>query len=373
MKPMRIAIVLGAGLVLLAVGLKRYELRPGPKTLPATTDSAGVKLVVVARGLSSPVHVASPAGDPRLFVVEQAGRIRIIRDGRVMPRVWLDITDRVGSGGERGLLSVAFHPLFRTNGRFFVNYTDRRGDTHVAEFHADPAAESADATSERQLLFISQPYSNHNGGHILFGPDGALYVGMGDGGAAGDPRGNAQNPNAQLGKLLKIDVTNRTSVTTWATGLRNPWRMAFDSGLIYIADVGQGAWEEVNVARAADSGLNYGWRIMEGAHCFLAPVCRREGLVLPVAEYDHSHGCSITGGVVYRGRAIPGLVGHYLYSDYCEGWLRSFRYVNGAATEHRSWAIGGAGNVASFGEDSSGEVYVVDHNGTIYKLVDGRR
>lgn len=373
-------IVAITGIVVIGVGyaLTRLGNRPGPVSVQPHQDTTGVRLVEVARGFQQPVHLTAPAGDARIFVVEQAGRVRVMQSsGAVAPRVWLDITDRVGSGGERGLLSLAFHPRFAQNGRFFVNYTDRRGDTHIAEFHADPTGVAADPSSERQLLLVRQPYANHNGGHVLFGPDGALYVGMGDGGAAADPQGNAQNDRSQLGKILRIEVGadsgragefSSLRVTTWARGLRNPWRMAFDSGLLYVADVGQGSWEEIDVAPAATPGLNYGWRTMEGAHCFVNPVCSKTGLVLPAAEYNHDQGCSVTGGVVYRGRRAPALVGHYLYSDYCSGWLKSFRYVNGAATDHHSWSIRSPGQVSSFGVDGSGEVYVVGHLGTIYRI-----
>jgi len=361
--------VLAAALV---VGATACASRGESAQMP---QSRGLALDTVVTGLRDPVHLTAPRGDTRLFIVEQAGRIRVVKDGRLATRPWLDIEARVGSGGERGLLSLAFHPHFAENGRFFVNYTDRRGDTRVAEFHADPAADTADATSERPWLTVSQPYANHNGGHVLFGPDGRLYAGMGDGGSGGDPHRNAQNSRSQLGKVLRIDVDresaigNRESaIEIWAIGLRNPWRMAFDSGLIYIADVGQGAWEEVDVAPAATAGLNYGWRTMEGAHCFGNPLCRGEGLVMPALEYDHSQGCSIIGGMVYRGRAVPLLAGHYLYSDYCEGWLRSFRYANGAATDIRTWRIPGIGAVLSFGEDGAGEVYLLSANGNVYRL-----
>ena len=338
-------------------------------------QSRGVALETVVTGLHDPLHLTAPRGDTRLFIVEQAGRIRLVKDGRLLARPWLDIEARVGSGGERGLLSLAFHPGFRENGRFFVNYTDRRGDTRVSEFHADPSADTAEAASERQWLNVSQPYANHNGGHVLFGPDGRLYIGMGDGGSGGDPHRNAQNPRSQLGKLLRIDVDrqsaigNRESaVEVWALGLRNPWRVAFDSGRIYIADVGQGDYEEVDVAPASAAGLNYGWRTMEGTHCFGNPLCSNSGLVMPALEYDHTQGCSIIGGVVYRGRAVPALTGHYLYSDYCEGWLRSFKYVGGQATELRRWRIPGIGAVLSFGEDGMGEVYVLSAGGGVYRL-----
>jgi hypothetical protein len=343
------------------------------RNAPATQvpQTRGVALDTVVTGLRDPVHLTAPRGDTRLFIVEQAGRIRLVKDGRLLAKPWLDIESRVGSGGERGLLSLAFHPRFAENGRFFVNYTDRRGDTRVAEFHANPSADTAEASSERQLLVVSQPYANHNGGHVLFGPDGRLYAGMGDGGSGGDPHRNAQNMRSQLGKLLRIDVDSGAGSREpeiFALGLRNPWRMAFDSGLIYIADVGQNNHEEVDVAPASAAGLNYGWRTMEGAHCFGNPLCSREGLVMPALEYDHAQGCSIIGGVVYRGHAVPALAGHYLYSDYCEGWLRSFKYVNGRATELRVWRIPGIGAVLSFGEDGAGEVYVLSAGGIVYRL-----
>jgi glucose/arabinose dehydrogenase len=238
------------------------------------------------------------------------------------------------------------------------------------------------------MLHIGQPYANHNGGHVLFGPDGMLYVGMGDGGSGGDPHGNGQDRGTLLGKLLRIDVDRGEPYAIprdnpfgagrrggrpeiWAWGLRNPWRFAFDreTGLLYIADVGQSRWEEIHVAAASQPGFNYGWNIMEGAHCYRSRTCDRSGLVMPAHEYDHSQGCSITGGFVYRGRGVPGLVGHYVYSDYCNGWIRSFRYVDGVAREHRDWDVSGIGNVTSFGEDGRGEMYVLSTNGRVYRVV----
>jgi hypothetical protein len=360
-------------LVALAVLAATAAVSPAPAQ---ERPREGLDLVpVIERGLESPVHLVAPPRDPRLFISEQRGRIRIVRNDSLLPRPFLDITDRVGYGGERGLLSVAFHPRYAANGRFFVNYTDRDGDTHVAEFRADPASGIADPTSERTLLLVEQPYSNHNGGHVLFGPDGALYVAMGDGGSAGDPRGRAQNPRHLLGKLLRLDVeAGAPRPETWALGLRNPWRIAFDSvtGLLFVADVGQNRWEEINVVRADSPGVNYGWRTMEGAHCFLNPLCSRTGLMPPVLEYGHEDGaCSVTGGVVYRGPAIPALVGHYLYSDYCAGWVRSFRYAGGAAVDRREWAVRPLSGVTSFGTDSAGEAYVVTHSGTVYRIQQG--
>lgn len=344
-----------------------------PRSGPAPAVGTGVALQRVAEGFDSPTHLASPPGDARLFVTEQPGLIRIIRDGTVLPRPFLDIRDRVGSGGERGLLSVAFDPDFARNGRFYVNYTDLRGDTRVSRFLADPRSDTAFAGSERILLAVNQPFPNHNGGHVVFGPDGALYVAMGDGGAAGDPGNRAQDRGELLGKLLRLRVGHDGTVSTevWALGLRNPWRIAFDppSGNLYIADVGQGAWEEVNVVPARASGVNYGWRRREGRHCFLNPVCSSRDLTDPVFEYGHADGCSITGGLVYRGRALPQLVGHYLFSDWCVGWIRSFRYEGGSVRDYTEWDSGTAGSVTSFGVDRDGEVYVVTTGGAVLKLV----
>ncbi len=343
-------------------------------------------LTPVASGLESPLYLTAPSGDPRLFIVEQPGRIRIVKDGRLLPVPFLDITARVGGGGERGLLSVAFHPDFRTNGRFYVDYTDRRGDTRVERYTVRPGTDVADTGSASLVLGVDQPFANHNGGLVMFGPDGMLYVGMGDGGSAGDPFGNGQKRTTLLGKLLRIDVdrdapyaippgnpfVGRTGARPeiWATGLRNPWRFAFDraAGLLYIADVGQGSWEEVDVTPATQGGLNYGWRSMEGAHCFLLFLCHRSGFVLPVLEYDHTQGCSIIGGYVYHGARIPWVAGHYFYSDYCTGFLRSFRFVNGAVTDRRTWAVPPIGAVLSFGEDAVGELYLLSSNGTVYRV-----
>jgi hypothetical protein len=244
----------------------------------------------------------------------------------------------------------------------------------------------ADQTSAKQLLFVDQPYSNHNGGLVLFGPDGKLYIGLGDGGSGGDPQGNGQNRGVLLGKLLRIDVdggdpyavppdnpfvgTSGARGEIWAYGLRNPWRFAFDreASLLYIADVGQNRREEVNVAPAGAGGLNYGWNIMEGDECYAASTCNRSGLTLPELTYGHDDGCSVTGGYAYRGGAIPALRGHYFHSDYCAGWLRSFRYDGAKAADQRDWGLSFE-SVLSFGEDAAGELYVLSGNGKVYRLV----
>jgi glucose/arabinose dehydrogenase len=348
--------------------------------------------VLVARGLQAPLDLQAPPGDrSRLFVVEQGGRIRIVRGGTVVSAPFLDIASRVRAGGEQGLLGLAFHPQYAQNGRFFVNYTDRNGDTHVSEFRVSSNADVADAASERQILFVRQPFDNHNGGALAFGNDGLLYIGLGDGGSGGDPQGNGQSLTTLLGKMLRIDVNQGSPYgipadnpfasrpgarEVWSFGLRNPWRFAFDrsTGDLYIGDVGQGAREEVDVGLAARrGGENWGWNTMEGTRCFRpASGCSTSGLDLPVVEYDHGAGCSITGGVVYRGCRLPGYAGTYFYADYCSALVRSFRLENGRAVDQRDWTatLGrGLDSPTSFGVDADGEAYIVDGDGEIYRIV----
>ncbi len=361
----------------------------GNTSPPVVPQPGNLRVQTIATGLSSPVHLSAPANDSRLFIVEQPGRIRIVENGQLLGTPFLDITGRVGSGGERGLLSVAFHPNYGTNGFFFVNYTDLNGDTRVERYHvstSDPNA--ADPASGKLIITVAQPFSNHNGGQLAFGEDGMLYIGMGDGGGGGDPQNHGQDRTTLLGDLLRIDVNtgdpyaippdNPYAGSTqfrpeiWASGLRNPWRFSFDfaEDMLYIADVGQGSWEEINAVSAAESGLNYGWRIMEGAHCYIAGTCDQSGLRPPVHEYANGDvGCAVTGGHVYRGSAITGIAGHYFYSDYCAGWLKSFRLVGGTATEHRVWEVGSLGSVTSFGVDAAGELYILSADGTVRKLV----
>lgn len=367
-----------------------------PRATPAAPandlERLSFRLAPVVQGLRRPTHVTSAGdGSGRLFVVEQAGQVRIVRDGRLLPRPFLDIAALVGSrGNEQGLLSVAFHPRFAENGTFFVNYTNRDGHTVVARYRVsrdDP--DRAEPSSAAVLLTIEQPAANHNGGLVKFGPDGYLYIGTGDGGAAGDPWNNGQRLDTLLGKLLRIDVDgaapyavpadnpmlNRAGARPeiWAYGLRNPWRFSFDraTGDLFIADVGQNAWEEVHVQPAGSrGGENYGWKIMEGETCFRAEQCDQSGLELPIAVYGHGSpagGCSITGGYVYRGAAFPRLVGTYLYADYCSGNLWGLR-ASGAGW---SGALLGVLNIrpSSFGEDEAGELYLTDHGGGLYRLV----
>jgi glucose/arabinose dehydrogenase len=341
---------------------------------------------IVTAGLTRPTYLTH-AGDDRLFVVEQPGRIRLIEKGQLLDRPFLDITDKVSTdGNERGLLSVAFHPDYQANGQFFVNYTRQPDGTTVIERYTvssdDP--DRADDQSGKVILTIAQPQANHNGGLIKFGPDGYLYIGMGDGGGQGDrhgPIGNGQNRDVLLGKLLRIDVTRQDTYAVpptnpfrsevWAYGLRNPWRLSFDraTGDLYVADVGQNTYEEVDFQPASSKGgENYGWRIMEGLHCYDPQAgCDQSGLVLPVAEYSHAEGgCSITGGYVYRGLQYPVLNGAYFFGDYCSGIIWSLQ------REGDQWQMTNRleadRRISSFGEDMVGELYVIDHGGGVYRL-----
>ena len=376
-----------------------------------TVSGTAIKAVLVASGLNHPTYVTAPPLDPnRLFIVEQPGRVRLVKNGALQTTVFLDIQSKVESGGtEQGLLSVAFHPDFETNGFFYVNYTSQAngtigdGDTVVARYHATPTADQADPLSEQLVFTVHQPFSNHNGGLNLFGPDGMLYVGMGDGGSGGDPMGNGQSDASNLGKLLRVDVSTLPATPQrFAKGLRNPWRYAFDraTGDLYIADVGQNLFEEIDFVPAASltSGLNYGWNIMEGFHCFnpanfAMPLstCTMTGLTPPVLDYCHSTsqngctaaeamhptGCSITGGFVYRGCRMPDLRGRYFYSDFCSGFIRSLRAGDpGTAQDHTAALFpGGPLNVSSFGLDARGELYVAHlgggSDGAVYEIVPG--
>ncbi len=363
---------------------------------PSSSDSLHL-VPIVTTGLSSPVYLATPPGDTaRLFVVEQPGRIRVVQHGQLLATAFLDITGRVLYGGEEGLLSVAFHPSFATNHYFYVDYTrsNTAGDTvytMIERYTVSADSNVADATTRTVILQITQPqpvssYPNHKGGLVMFGPDGMLYIGMGDGGSGGDPQNRAQSPDSLLGKLLRIDVDGGTPYAIpagnpfkngggapeiWALGLRNPWRYAFDrqSGSLYIADVGQNLWEEVDVQSGSQPGLNYGWRIMEGAHCYNPNPCSSTGLVLPAIEYDHSNGqCAIIGGFVYRGTTFPALRGQYFYADLCAGWVRSFTF-GGTVTSQTSWNLNvTVSSPVSFGEDANGELYLLSGGGSVYRI-----
>lgn len=358
---------------------------PAPPGAPVT----GITLVPVAEGFEAPTFVGN-AGDERLFVVEQRGRIRVVAGGQPLPEPFLDIRDQVGSGAnEQGLLSVAFHPDYATNGFFFVDYTDRNGDTVLSRFEVSDDPNRADPASETILLQISQPYANHNGGQLHFGPDGYLYAGMGDGGSAGDPENNGQNPRTLLGAILRLDVnfpgdganygipadnpyaddeSGRNEV--WAIGLRNPWRFSFDreTGDLYIADVGQNQYEEINFVPAGEgAGLNFGWNFLEGNHCY-RDGCDPGAYYAPAAEYAHGAGeCSVTGGYVYRGTAFPQMAGNYFYGDFCSGRIWAlFRMEDGSWTNNEVGAA--AGNLTTFGEGFDGEIYLTTRDGVLYRL-----
>lgn len=345
-----------------------------------------VALTLVASGFSQPVLVTHASdGSGRLYVVERAGVIRIVRDGAVEPAPFLDISALVRtSGSEQGLLGLAFPPDYPKRRHFYVHYTAKSGvgDTVVARYRLGADPDVADPASATVLLRQAQPYANHNGGHLAFGPDGYLYIGLGDGGAGGDPQGNAQNPRTLLGKLLRVDVEsgadpyaippgNPFGNEIWALGLRNPWRFSFDraAGDLYIADVGQNAYEEVNVQPAASrGGQNYGWNVMEGMHCYSGAGCDRTGLTAPVAEYGHDSGnCSITGGYVYRGAQYPSLQGVYFYGDFCSGRLWGLR--RSASGWENARLLDSGLSLSSFGEDESGNLYVVDYGkGDLHRL-----
>jgi glucose/arabinose dehydrogenase len=354
-------------------------------TIP--NDQITIELREVVGGLDSPTDMTH-AGDGSgwLFVAEKSGQIRIVRDGQLLPDPFLDIRDRVGSGGsEQGLLGITFHPNYENNGFVYVDYTDDSGDTMISRFTTTDA-EHADASSEMVLLTQDQPASNHNGGQVAFGPDGYLYIAFGDGGGAGDSFGNSQNGQSLLAKILRIDVDNGSPYSipsdnpfvdnsgfrgeTWAYGLRNPWRFSFDrqTGEMYIADVGQGTYEEVNIAPSGQGGQNYGWSIMEGLHCYSDGSCDQTGLTPPVIEYDHSQGCSITGGYVYRGKQYPTLDGIYFFGDYCSGFLWGLSgSVDGEWHVARLLTTGI--QLSSFGQDEAGELYALDlGGGTIYQI-----
>jgi glucose/arabinose dehydrogenase len=349
-----------------------------------------LELQRVVGGLDTPVGIAHAGdGSGRLFILEKPGRIRVVQNGVLSDTPFLDIRDRVGSAAsEQGLLGLAFHPAYSANGAFFVNYTDRQGDTTVSRFSVSDDPARADPASETVLLTLDQPADNHNGGHLAFGPDGYLYIGTGDGGAANDRFGNGQNGQTLLGAMLRLDIDRGQPYgippdnpfvgdpavrdEIWAIGLRNPWRYAFDrlSGDLYLADVGQNLYEEVNLQRAnSGGGLNYGWPVMEASHCFPpGSACDPAGLTLPVAEYDHSQGCSVTGGYVYRGQEYPFLTGIYLFGDYCSG--RIWGLAPGAAGGWRVAELAQADLLLSaFGEDGAGELYLLDMGrGELFKI-----
>jgi len=361
---------------------------PPPRSLPT--------IETIAVGLSRPLYLTSPKDDDRLFIVEKPGRIRIITDDVLEAQPFLDISNIVSKGGEQGLLGLAFHPNYTTNGRFYVSYTDMSGDSRVVEYTASSDPDIAAASSARLIIVVGQPAGNHNGGMITFDPSGNLLFGLGDGGGSGDPNDVAEDPRSLLGSMLRIGVdgddfpsnaqrnytippdnpfvgSTRGADEVWAYGLRNPWRFSIDpaTGLMYIADVGQNSREEVNVALVTQPGIDYGWNTIEGTKCFDPSIgCDATGTQLPVYEYNTSDGCAITGGYVYRGSDFPQLAGHYFYADYCRGQLRSFEYADGSVMSLRNWSgeFGSVGNVTSFGVDDSQRLYILTDGGNVLRL-----
>ena len=348
-----------------------------------------VALEPVVSGLASPVHLTTPPGDARLFVAERPGRVRVVKGGELLATPFIDLGTRVSTGGERGLLSFAFDPGFASNGHVFVHFTDAAGAIVVERWTAASGADVASASTAVPVIAIPHPrYDNHNGGLVMFGPDGMLWLSTGDGGGRGDPDGNAQDLNSLLGKMLRLDV--RTLPYTipagnpfrggtsprpelWAWGLRNPWRFDFGDAtdstpaLLYVADVGQNAWEEIDVVRADSAGVNFGWNVREGSHCFLpSSGCPLAGLLDPVMEYSHAEGCSIIGGFVARGVMAPR--GRYFYSDFCSAWVQTLAR-SAAGWGRLQWEAPAVGNVLGFGEGADGRQYLLAASGTVYRIV----
>jgi glucose/arabinose dehydrogenase len=364
---------------------------------PVSLSGLKISLTRVAEGFSSPLYVTNAGDDSgRLFVVEQTGKVRVVRDGKIVSGAFLDVSSLISTGGERGLLGLAFAPDYKTSGRFYVDYTDANGNTVVARYVAtSPSTDKPKLSRPTRLLYIQQPYSNHNGGCLQFGPDGMLYIGMGDGGSGGDPENRAQNLSSPLGKLLRVDVSGATySVPkdnpyakssypkniVWARGLRNPWRFSFDATRaprLWIGDVGQNAWEEIDVVPASAKPLNYGWRKWEANHPYppnsAAPS--RTGFTFPIVEYPHPTGESVTGGYVYRGSRYPAMVGTYFYADYVKGWIAGIRTTDPAdkplAKAETDRLLDTDLSVSSFGVDQDGELYLTDLRGGLYR-VEGR-
>jgi glucose/arabinose dehydrogenase len=342
----------------------------------AAATAPTVSLQKLPQSFDQPLYVTSPPGDTsRLFVVEKTGVIRIIKNGVLLPAPFLDIHTRVSAGTEQGLLSLAFDPRFATNRRFYIDYTNTAGNTRVVRYVASAAdPDVAAPSSAKVILRVAQPYSNHNGGQLAFSPGGRLFVGMGDGGSAGDPQGRAQNSRSRLGKLLRINVNaSPMTIGVYAKGLRNPWRFSFDraTGNLWIGDVGQNRWEEVDFLRAGRAaGANLGWNGYEGTHVYNAATAarlNRSKLTWPVGQYSHSFGEAVTGGYVYRGSAIPALRGWYLFADFASGhvWAKKGR---GGAKQLLPGADGKVSQIASFGQDAAGELYIVSLAGSIYKI-----
>ena len=372
------------------VGLVAVE--PGWAAGPTSPDAPAVHLQLVVSGLNAPVDFqSSHDGTGRFFVVEQGGTIRIVKGKKVLAAPFLDISSIIVSGGETGLLGLAFHPQYKTNGRFFVNYTrsvNGQLQTAIAEYHVSPTNPNlADPNSGKVLLSFDQPFSNHKGGQLAFGPDGFLYIGTGDGGSGGDPFGNGQKLSTLLAKMLRIDINsgspygipadnpfvgvNGAKGEIWAYGFRNPWRFAFDDKLskrLFVGDVGQDNWEEVDIVT---KGGNFGWNIMEGNHCYPpGSNCNQTGLIPPIAEYSHSEGIAVIGGYVYRGSAIPALKGLYVFGDFGSGQLWTLQETQPGIWQRAPLLSTGI-NISAFGRAGNHELYVLEYGGNLYKLVAG--
>lgn len=365
-----------------------------PTAQPVPVSQLHLKLVTIASGLSAPVYVTTARdGTGRLFIVEQTGRIRVIKKGRLLSKPFLDVVSRVKYGGEEGLLGLAFAPDYKTSGRFYIDYVDRSNNTVIARYRAlEPTSDAPGFAAPETVLHITQPpYPNHKGGNLQFGPDGMLYIGMGDGGSAGDPGNRAQNGHVLLGKMLRIDVSPNRGYTNppsnpgatkgWAPqvamiGLRNPWRFSFDasSGALWIGDVGQNLWEEIDVAARGRIGQNWGWHYWEGNHTYPPGSTRsRSGFTFPIFEYEHPLGEAIIGGYVYRGTRWPAMVGTYLYADEVKGWVAALRNTapDGAplATPQARIILKGIGiSPSSFGQGDAGELYLVDLRGRVFRV-----
>jgi glucose/arabinose dehydrogenase len=383
-----------AAAVLVAVAVTRGPSLPSTDATVAPTAAASpdaesggspgtsseppvVGLEEVPGSYDQPVYVAAPPGDAsRLFIVERTGAIRIVKDGSPLDEPFLDVSGDVSLGYEQGLLSMAFDPDYAGTGLFFVDYTDRDGDTRVVRYRVsneDP--DRADPSTAAEILRVDQPYDNHNGGQLQFGPDGRLYAGMGDGGSAGDPEGNAQDPESRLGKLLRIDVgASPARIEIWAAGLRNPWRFSFDrvTGALWIGDVGQDSREEIDyLPPDHEAGANFGWNGYEGSEIYdqsTASQLDQDSLAFPVSEYGRDLGLSVTGGYVYRGAAVPELRGFYLYGDFGSGNVWAMRGPEGES--YRLQGVDGqVDQLSSFGEDADGELYVTSLAGPVYRIV----
>lgn len=358
-----------------------------PASVTTFPDTSEYQWVEIVSGFIKPLGMTSYFdGNLLIYILEQDGVIRVIENGSLHNEPFLDIKNKISSSAsEQGLLGIALDPNYGRNGIFYLNYSDSGGDTVIARYVANEDRKSADPDSEQIILTYEQPYSNHNGGNLVFGPDGFLYIGLGDGGSGGDPEMRAQNPDTLLGKMLRIAVQDQKvyAIPTdnpftggggraeiWAIGLRNPWRYSFDrlTGDLWIADVGQGNWEEINFSPAnSKPGLNFGWHYREGTHPFKGEPPQPADLINPIYEYDHSMGCSVTGGYVYRGEELPEWFGVYVFGDFCSGKVWGI-----LPAENGNWIVDllfeTGVNISSFGEDVFGEIYMISHNGTLFQL-----